>query len=265
MQEQRAARSAKRSRSSRPAASSRRTRRCPPASTCSRRTRWSATSRAFRETLGLTREEFLDLGRVHPGRRDEPFNMAVLAIRTAGFVNGVSRLHGQRLARRCGGTSGPACPPTRSRSRTSPTASIPQSWISDEMRTLYDRYLGPGWAEQPGDTRVWGRAEQIPGEELWRTHERRRERLVAFARRRLAAQLQRARRRARRGRGGRARCSIPRRSPSASPAASPPTSAATLLLRDPERLERILNAPEPAGADPLRRQGPSRGRARARS
>jgi len=36
---------------------------------------------------------------------------------------------------------------------------------------------------------VWGRSEQIPGEELWRTHERRRERLVAFARRRLHNQL----------------------------------------------------------------------------
>ncbi len=87
----------------------------------------------------------------------------------------------------------------------------PQSWISDEMRNLFDRYLGPRWAEEPGDTGVWARGEQIPDEELWRTHERRRERLVAFARRRLAKQLDGARRgRCPRSRW-RTRCSIPRR------------------------------------------------------
>src|SRR5207249_8968051 len=44
--------------------------------------------------VGLTREEFLDLGRVRPGDTTESFNMAVLAIRTSAHVNGVSRLHG---------------------------------------------------------------------------------------------------------------------------------------------------------------------------
>src|SRR5438105_14241401 len=36
---------------------------------------------------------------------------------------------------------------------------------------------------------MWKRADHIPDAELWRTHERRRERLVAFARGRLHAQL----------------------------------------------------------------------------
>src|SRR5207302_6123269 len=41
------------------------------------------------------------------------------------------------------------------------------------------------------DHSVWKRVENIPNAELWRTHERRRERLVAFARLRLKAQLTR--------------------------------------------------------------------------
>src|SRR5204863_192973 len=65
----------------------------------------------------------------------------------------------------------------------------PQSWISNEMRHIYNSYLGPGWAELAGDTRVWRRSAQVPTDELWRTHERRRERLVRFTRRRLALQL----------------------------------------------------------------------------
>jgi len=65
------------------------------------------------------------------------------------------------------------------------------SWISSEMGGLLDRYLGPRWREDPRDRLLWERIKDIPMEELWRTHERRRERLVAFARRRVHIQLTR--------------------------------------------------------------------------
>jgi starch phosphorylase len=58
------------------------------------------------------------------------------------------------------------------------------------MADLYDRYLGPRWIERPAELEIWKRVKRIPDEELWRTHERRRERLVAFARRRLRTQLE---------------------------------------------------------------------------
>ncbi|HWI41064.1 MAG TPA: alpha-glucan family phosphorylase, partial [Verrucomicrobiae bacterium] len=44
--------------------------------------------------LGLSREEFLGLGRHHPGNPHEAFCMAVLALRLADHANGVSKLHG---------------------------------------------------------------------------------------------------------------------------------------------------------------------------
>jgi len=64
------------------------------------------------------------------------------------------------------------------------------SWISYEMKELYDRYLdctGGGTADQT----VWQQAEHIATEELWFTHERRKERLVAFARQQSRKQLER--------------------------------------------------------------------------
>ncbi|HKB40264.1 MAG TPA: alpha-glucan family phosphorylase, partial [Gemmataceae bacterium] len=63
------------------------------------------------------------------------------------------------------------------------------SWVSPDLTQLYDRYLGPQWSERPAEQEVWKRVENIPDAELWRTHERRRERLVAFARARLKRQL----------------------------------------------------------------------------
>jgi starch phosphorylase len=51
--------------------------------------------RYAKEALGLSMREFLALGRQDPTDAEEPFNMAYLAIRGSGAVNGVSRLHGQ--------------------------------------------------------------------------------------------------------------------------------------------------------------------------
>ncbi len=45
--------------------------------------------------LGLSRHDLLALGRLNPNDTSEPFNMAYLAIRGSGAVNGVSRLHGK--------------------------------------------------------------------------------------------------------------------------------------------------------------------------
>jgi starch phosphorylase len=47
------------------------------------------------EKLGITVDELLALGRQNPSDSSESFNMAYLAIRGSGAVNGVSRLHGQ--------------------------------------------------------------------------------------------------------------------------------------------------------------------------
>jgi starch phosphorylase len=46
------------------------------------------------EGLHIDVEDMLALGRLRPDDRDEPFNMAYLALRGCGAVNGVSRLHG---------------------------------------------------------------------------------------------------------------------------------------------------------------------------
>jgi starch phosphorylase len=51
--------------------------------------------RYAREKLGITVHDLLALGRQNPNDSSESFNMAWLAIRGSGAVNGVSRLHGK--------------------------------------------------------------------------------------------------------------------------------------------------------------------------
>ncbi len=143
--------------------------------------------------LGLSRDEFLALGRENPHDAGESFSMAVLAINLSGQANGVSQLHGE-VSRRLWPGLWPNVPQDEVPIGAVTNGVHALTWVSDDMATLYDRYLGPRWTEEgvsreEQDRRVWQRVDEIPSEELWRTHERRRERLVGFARRRLQQQL----------------------------------------------------------------------------
>lgn len=144
----------------------------------------------YRTALGLSTEEFLALGRQNPDNASEDFCMTILALRMSAYANGVSRLHGE-VARKMWHGIYPQIP-----LEEVPIGSITNgvhlySWVSHDLADLFDRYLGPRWREDPTDLHFWQQGiTGIPGEELWRTHERRRERLVAFTRKRLVSQLE---------------------------------------------------------------------------
>ena len=134
--------------------------------------------------LGLSQWDFMELGRVP---KSGEFCMTVLALRTASRANGVSKLHGD-VSRKMWQWLWPAVPVEEVPIGHVTNGVHFRSWISAELNQLYDRYLGPNWREEPANSDVWSRVQSIPAEELWRTHERRRERLVSYARRRVRDQ-----------------------------------------------------------------------------
>lgn len=142
----------------------------------------------FYRKLKLDREQFLGLGRQNPADKGEPFCMTVLALRLANHANGVSKLHG-KVARKMWKNIWPGLPEADVPIRSITNGVHTRSFLCSEVSLLYDRYLGPQWRDRPADHSLWQKVEHIPDAELWRTHERRRERLVAFARKRLAQQL----------------------------------------------------------------------------
>ncbi|MFW6161197.1 MAG: alpha-glucan family phosphorylase [Planctomycetota bacterium] len=138
--------------------------------------------------LGLTWEEFMGLGRQNPLDKGEPFCMTVLAMKVANGRNGVSKLHG-RVSRAMWHRIWHGAPQDEVPIISITNGVHAQSWLSYDMAQLFDRYIGPDWAAKAVDQSLWEGVERIPDAELWRTHERRRERLVAVARRRLRRQL----------------------------------------------------------------------------
>jgi starch phosphorylase len=140
--------------------------------------------------MGVDRNTLAALGRQHPTNEHEPFGMTVLALKLANISNGVSKLHGS-VSRKMWRELWPQLPVTEVPITSITNGVHTQSWLSPEIATLYDRYLGIQWEERPTDFAIWKRVEHIPDAELWRTHERCRERLVALARARLKATLKR--------------------------------------------------------------------------
>ena len=198
----------------------------------------------FVNDLGIDMPALLAMGRAGGGDHDEAFNMARLAIREAAYVNGVSRLHRQ-VTRKMWWDMWEDVPVGEIPVKYVTNGIHIPSWVSLDMATLLDRYLGPGWVERPTDEKVWEGVFKIPDSELWRTHERRRERLVAFARSCLKRQLEN--REASREELKRAEEVL---DPSALTIGFARRFAAykraTLLLRDKTRLKRILqNADRP--------------------
>ncbi len=145
---------------------------------------------AYYQELGLDQKHFLALGREEEQDPSEDFCMTVLALKMAGWKNGVSRLHSE-IARKM----------WHHLWKDFPLDEVPidyvrngvhtLSWVSREMASLFDRYLTPRWREEPWEQEAWQNVFLIPSEELWRVHERRRERLILFARRKLRQMLER--------------------------------------------------------------------------
>ncbi|MFP4657544.1 MAG: alpha-glucan family phosphorylase [Desulfonatronovibrionaceae bacterium] len=142
----------------------------------------------YAQRLGLAFKVLLALGREDPRNEQEHFCMTVLALRLSRFNNGVSQLHSkvsqnmwQRVWPRYPVDDVPIGAVTNG-------VHIP-TWVAPDISDLLDRYLGGNWREDPDYRRVWKQAETIPDAELWRTHERLRERLIEFVRSRLKDQL----------------------------------------------------------------------------
>lgn len=129
------------------------------------------------EGLGISMEEFLSLGQLE---KDDPFNMAYLAVRGSGAVNGVSQLHGkvsQKLFEKLGCKVG----------AVTNGVHIP-SWESPEADNL--------WCRCSGEHRWYGTLEtleeelkKITNEELWTFRSESRRKLIDYAKHRLEIEL----------------------------------------------------------------------------
>ncbi|MDR0494758.1 MAG: alpha-glucan family phosphorylase [Treponema sp.] len=194
--------------------------------------------RSWPQVLGISMKDFLGLGRVNVNDEKESFCLTVLALKLAAYGNGVAKLHGV-VSRDMWRGLWPGLPIDEIPIGHITNGVHPRTWISSGMLELLDRYFGPHFEDKPTDLAIWDRMDRISDEELWRTHERRRERMVVFVRDRIREQYKRT-------------GAVERRIQQAEDALSPYAltlcfarrfatyKRGNLLLRDPERLLRLV-------------------------
>jgi len=139
------------------------------------------------QQLGVSLRDLLALGRENPDDPDEPFNMAYLAIRGSGAVNGVSRLHGQ-VSRRIFQSLFPRWPEVEV-----PVAHVTNgvhtpSWESAAADALWTKTCGTERWSQTLTTIERDIANASDGE-LWALRTAARRVLVDYARERVAQQV----------------------------------------------------------------------------
>ena len=137
----------------------------------------------FWQELGISREEFMDLGK-HQESWGEAFNMTVLALRTSGYANGVSELHGT-VSREMWQSVWPGRPVDEVPITHVTNGIHSPTWISAELHHLLARYLGPDWLENHDDPTLWQKLADMPDEELWRMHVHLKQKLFSFLRERV--------------------------------------------------------------------------------
>lgn len=192
-------------------------------------------ARYAREQLNMSFEDLLALGRLDERDETEPFNMAYLAIRGSGAINGVSRLHGevsrrifQPLFQRWPEDEVPVGHVTNG-------IHVP-TWDSEHSDALWTRQCGSGrWVDDLATAEKAVR--EADDQELWAMRKASRRTLVEYARSRYNRQFTAS------GQGlddG----SLPILDPEALTLGFARRFVSykrpTLLLRDPDRLIRIL-------------------------
>ncbi|MEJ5255535.1 MAG: alpha-glucan family phosphorylase, partial [Acidimicrobiales bacterium] len=190
--------------------------------------------------LDIPMDELMALGHEPGTPEGEMFNMAAMGLRLAGRSNGVAKLHGA-VSRTMFAGLWPQVPPPEVPITSVTNGVHARTWTSTGFRELYERTLGPRWPE--AEPSAWKAIEELPARELWKLRRAARERLVSYARHRLRQSGLRR---------GLSESQVAWTDEALDPDVLTIGFArrfaaykrAALLLKDPERLKRILLNPE---------------------
>ena len=144
---------------------------------------WKSLRRPLR-TAGFTEETFAEFGREQP--KEGPICMTVLALRMAGRVNGVSKLHGRVSREMWHEIYGCAVDEVPIGSVTN-GVHVP-TWIAPEARSFWRRSVGIDLSRASPDANPWAAVRNVGNAEFWAMRRALRHKLVEFVRARLRRQ-----------------------------------------------------------------------------
>ncbi len=144
----------------------------------------------LRDSMGISHEQLMALGRVDPNNNDEMFCMTVIGLKLSHYANAVSNLHGV-ISRRMWSCMWPDRPEEEVPIGHITNGVHVHSWLAAQMSQLYDKHFPANWARRIQYPEIWQSIHDVDPGELWETHNALKHNLLSFVRRRLSRQCRR--------------------------------------------------------------------------
>jgi len=144
----------------------------------------------LRDSIGLSEQDLLALGRVDTENHEEPFCMTVIGLKISRYANAVSNLHGV-VSRRMWAHNWPDRPEDEVPIGHITNGVHVPSWLAGQMALLYNKHFPADWKDRIQDPEVWQSIHTVDPGELWETHNALKNNLLSFVRRRLSRQCRR--------------------------------------------------------------------------
>ena len=133
----------------------------------------------FPAKLNLTWDEFIDMGREHPGDHNEKFSMSTFACNTCQEVNGVSWLHGKVSQEMFQPIWKGYFPEELHVNYVTNGVHLP-TWTSSEWKAVYEKYFTKAFYADQSNMKIWEGVYKIPDQEIWNTRMSLKNKLVDY-------------------------------------------------------------------------------------
>ena len=144
----------------------------------------------LRDSLGISEQDLLALGRVDPENDEETFCMTVIGFKMSRYANAVSNLHGV-VSRRMWTEMWPDRPEDEVPIGHITNGVHVPSWLAGQMALLYDKHFPADWKRRIQEPEAWQSIHDVDPGELWETHNALKNNLLSFVRRRVSRQCRR--------------------------------------------------------------------------
>jgi len=134
----------------------------------------------FPQKLGISWQEFIDMGREHPGS-NEKFSMSVFACNTCQEVNGVSELHGRVSQDMFSPIWKGYFPEELHVNYVTNGVHLP-TWASAEWQVFFEQEFPEGFKHDQSNEKMWEPIYKVSDEKIWKIRKQLKEKLIRYIR-----------------------------------------------------------------------------------
>ncbi|MBR4046105.1 MAG: alpha-glucan family phosphorylase [Alistipes sp.] len=139
----------------------------------------------YPDVLGITWDQFINLGKTNPNDPNEKFSMSVLACNLSQEVNGVSWLHGE-VSKDILGHMWPGYFKNELHIGYVTNGVHFPTWVASNLRRLYAKYFGSAFEGHTYNIPEWQNVHKIDDKELWEERMILKNRLIKTIRKRFS-------------------------------------------------------------------------------